>query len=106
MLKSESKIDHTKIGFGDSLNMRFPRQLLTNENGIAGLQELIETYFILGGFNVQVNTVGSEVLRDAQLHPDQYPDLIVRVSGYSAYFSQLGREIQDDIIDRVEFYCH
>nr|MDO8084247.1 pyruvate formate lyase family protein [Candidatus Sigynarchaeum springense] len=105
MLKSEAKIDHTKIGFGDSLNMRFPQHLLMHENGIRGLQALIETYFKMGGFHVQVNMAGTDVLRDAQTHPDQYPDLIVRVSGYSAYFSQLGRDIQDDIIARVEFSC-
>jgi len=66
------------------------------------LQALIETYFKLGGFHVQVNAVSTELLRDAQAHPEQYSDLIVRVSGYSAYFTQLGRELQDDIINRVD----
>lgn len=52
VLKSETKIDHTRIGFGDSLNMRFPMHLLTTEKCIQSMQVLIYTYFKLGGFHV------------------------------------------------------
>jgi formate C-acetyltransferase len=47
--------------------------------------------------------MGTDLLRDAQIHPENYEDLIIRVSGYAAYFTRLGKEIQDDIIDRIEF---
>jgi len=100
---SVAKIDHVKIGYGDSLNMRFPNYIVQSENKLDIFKSLIESYFEKGGMHVQVNTMGSECLRDAQVHPENYSDLIVRVSGYAAYFTRLGKEIQDDIIDRCEF---
>jgi len=102
-INSLAKIDHTKIGFGDSLNMRFPKYLLNSNKGVESLEALIQTYFEKGGFHIQFNTIGTETLRDAKEHPEKYEDLIVRVSGYSAYFTRLGKEIQDDIIERTEF---
>lgn len=102
-LNSVAKIDHTKIGFGNSLNMKFPRYFLETEKGLDTLKTLILSYFDMGGYHVQFNMVGAETLRDAQKHPEDYEDLIVRVSGYSAYFTRLGRKIQDDIIERTEF---
>ena len=99
---SVAKIDHIKLGFGSSLNMRFPNFILKPEN-IDIFKTLVESYFEKGGTHVQVNTMGSECLRDAQTHPENYKDLIVRVSGYAAYFTRLGKEIQDDIIERCEF---
>ncbi|MHA1147700.1 MAG: glycyl radical protein [Promethearchaeota archaeon] len=103
MFNSVAKLDHTKVGYGDSLNVRLPNYLVISEDNREIFRQLIETYFDLGGFHVQVNTQGSEVLRDAQQHPELYSDLIIRVSGYAAYFTRLGKEIQDDIIDRIEF---
>lgn len=102
-INSLAKIDHTKIGYGDSLNMKFPKYLLDSDKGIESLETLILTYFEKGGFHIQFNVTGAEILKDAQKHPEKYEDLIVRVSGYSAYFTRLGKEIQDDIIKRTEF---
>ncbi|HUY01417.1 MAG TPA: pyruvate formate lyase family protein [Candidatus Deferrimicrobium sp.] len=102
-LNSLSKIDHTQIGFGNSLNMKFPGNFLNTEKGIETLETLILTYFDMGGYHVQFNVIGTDTLRDAQLHPENYEDLIVRVSGYAAYFTQLGKQIQEDIIERTEF---
>ena len=102
-LNSVAKIDHTDVGYGDSLNMRFPPFLTDNEKGLETFKNLFETYFEKGGMHLQVNNMGTDTLKDAQLHPENYPDLIVRVSGYSAYFTRLGRAIQDDLIDRIEF---
>lgn len=99
---SVAKIDHVKLGFGSSLNMRFPNFILKPDK-IDIFKALVESYFEKGGTHVQVNTMGSECLRDAQVHPENYQDLIVRVSGYAAYFTRLGKEIQDDIINRCEF---
>lgn len=102
-IKSIAKVDHTKIGYGDAFNMKFPLNMLNTQKGMESLENLIKTYFDLGGFHVQFNIIGTETLLDAQNNPEQYADLIVRVSGYSAYFTRLGKAIQDDLIDRVEF---
>ena len=67
------------------------------------LADLISTYLVdLEGTHVQFNIIDNEKLRDAQKHPEKYRDLIVRVSGYSAYFTELSPQVQQDIIDRSE----
>ena len=102
-LNSLARIDHTHIGYGNSLNMRLPVGVLKSEKGIESVAHLVHAYFHKGGFHVQFNAVDSATLRAAQARPQDYADLIVRVSGYSAYFTRLGRRIQDDIIGRTEF---
>lgn len=87
--------------------MRLPVGLLKTDKGVDSAAHLVRAYFNKGGFHVQFNTADSATLRAAQRDPDRYADLIVRVSGYSAYFARLGRRIQDDIIGRTEFSsCH
>ncbi len=103
MLNSLAKIDHSKIGYGDSLNMRVPHYFVSSDKSLENFEHLIDTYFEKGGMHIQANTMGTELLKDAQTHPENYEDLIVRVSGYAAYFTRLGKEIQEDIIERVEF---
>jgi len=102
-LNSVAKIDHTKIGFGNSLNMKFPLAYLQSEKGLETFENLILGYFEQGGYHVQFNVIGADTLRDAQMYPENYADLVVRVSGYAAYFTRLGRKIQEDIIERTEF---
>lgn len=102
-LNSVAKIDHTKAGYGDALNLRLPNFVVTTDNGLEIFKNLVETYFEKGGFHIQINTMGSKCLCEAQLHPENYADLIVRVTGYAAYFTRLGKKIQEDIIDRIEF---
>lgn len=63
---------------------------------------LIKTYMDLGGSHVQFNCVSGETLKDAQAHPDQYKDLVVRVAGFSAFFVHLDKGVQDEIIKRTE----
>jgi len=99
---SLARIDQREIGYGNSLNMRLPVGILKSEKGVESVAHLVRGYFNKGGFHVQFNTVDTETLRAAQENPDAYADLIVRVSGYSAYFTRLGRRIQDDIIERTE----
>jgi len=77
-------------------------KVLATVEGAKKLLSLIKTYFDLGGFHVQFNCVSSETLRQAQLHPEEYRDLIVRVAGFSAFFVHLDREVQDEIIKRTE----
>ena len=101
VLKSAGKMDHVRTG-GTLLNQKFTPQLLENEKGIENLSDLVRSYFTLGGHHIQFNVVNAQTLRDAQAHPDQYRDLIVRVAGYSDYFCDLGKSLQDEIITRTE----
>ena len=101
-MSSLARIDHTHIGYGNSLNMRLPVGILGSDKGVESVAHLVRGYFDKGGFHVQFNTVDTATLRAAQDRPSEYADLIVRVSGYSAYFTRLGRRIQDDIIGRAE----
>lgn len=101
-LNSLARIDQTAIGYGNSLNMRLPLGLLESAKGVDAVASLVRGYFAKGGFHVQFNAVGAATLREAQRRPDDFADLIVRVSGYSAYFTRLGKGIQDDLIARAE----
>ncbi len=102
-MRSASRIPPEKTSSGISLNMRFHPSMLKNDQGVDTLSKMIQTYFDLGGMHIQPNVVSSETLREAQKHPEKYKDLVVKVSGYSAYFCDLGRSIQEDIIARCEF---
>ncbi len=101
VMKSAGKMDHVKTG-GTLLNMKFTPSLVGDENGIEKLARLVRTYFKLGGHHVQFNVVDKETLLQAQAAPQQHRDLIVRVAGYSDYFCDLSRELQDEIIARTE----
>ncbi|MGB9735729.1 MAG: glycyl radical protein [bacterium] len=102
-MKSVAKLPNIKASNGTSLNMRLTPDLLGTKEGIYKTAMLLRTFFTLGGMHVQFNVVSSDMLRDAQKHPEKYMDLIVRVSGYTAYFVDLGKPVQDDIINRIEF---
>jgi trans-4-hydroxy-L-proline dehydratase len=86
---------------GTLLNQRFLPQVLEGDAGLDSLVGLIRTYFRLGGHHIQFNVVGTETLRDAQAHPERYRDLLVRVAGYSDYFVDIGRDVQEEIILRT-----
>jgi pyruvate formate-lyase/glycerol dehydratase family glycyl radical enzyme len=101
VLKSAAKMDHARTG-GTLLNQKFTPQLLKDEAGLDMLVQLVRTYFKLDGHHIQFNVVDADTLRAAQLHPEQYRDLIVRVAGYSDYFCDLGEALQDEIIARTE----
>jgi trans-4-hydroxy-L-proline dehydratase len=101
VLKSAGKMDHVRTG-GTLLNQKFTPQLLDGDKGIDTLAHLVRSYFILGGHHIQFNVVNADTLRQAQKHPEHYRDLIVRVAGYSDYFADLGKSLQDEIIARTE----
>lgn len=98
--RSLGKMDQVRTG-GTLLNQRFLPQLLDGEAGIEHLTALVRSYFRMGGHHIQFNVVGTETLRDAQAHPDRYRDLLVRVAGYSDYFVDIGRDLQEEIISRT-----
>ncbi|HSD84784.1 MAG TPA: trans-4-hydroxy-L-proline dehydratase [Anaerolineae bacterium] len=101
VLKSAAKLDHVRTG-GTLLNQKFTPQLLHDEAGLDGLVQLVRTYFKLDGHHIQFNVVDAVTLHAAQEHPEQHRDLIVRVAGYSDYFCDLGKALQDEIIARTE----
>ncbi len=100
VLKSAAKIDHLKTG-GTLLNQKFLPDLLKEEKGLQSLVHLIRSYFKMDGHHVQFNVVSEETLRDAQKHPENHQDLIVRVAGYSDYFVDLTLALQEEIIHRT-----
>ena len=101
VIKSASKIDHLKTG-GTLLNQKFTPEFFEDDEAITKITKLIRSYFRLDGHHIQFNVVSADTLRDAQQHPENYRDLIVRVAGYSDYFNDLGTDLQDEIIRRTE----
>ncbi|HHY12705.1 MAG TPA: glycyl radical protein [Firmicutes bacterium] len=101
VIKSCSKMDHVKTG-GTLLNQKFSPRLLEGQEGIDNLAHLVRAYFRLGAHHIQFNVISADTLRDAQKHPEKYRDLIVRVAGYSDYFCDLTKALQDEIIARTE----
>jgi formate C-acetyltransferase len=101
VIKSVGKMDHIRTG-GTLLNQKFTPQLFADDEGLADLGHLVRSYFRMDGHHIQFNVVTSDTLRDAQKQPEKYRDLIVRVAGYSDYFVDCGRELQDEIIKRTE----
>lgn len=101
VLKSAAKIDHLRTG-GTLLNQKFSPDFFENDESIRRLTALIRSYFKMDGHHIQFNVVSAKTLRDAQKHPENYRDLIVRVAGYSDYFNDLGENLQNEIIRRTE----
>ena len=101
VLKSVSKVNHEVHTSGTLLNMRLDPTSVEGDLGLKRISQIIRTFVDLNIYHIQFNVVSSEVLRCAQEKPEDYKSLIVRVAGYSAYFTELCREMQDDIIHRT-----
>jgi len=101
VLNSAAKIDHIKTG-GTLLNQKFTPSFFKDELSIKKVSSLIRSYFRMDGHHIQFNVIDASTLREAQKHPENYKDLIVRVAGYSDYFNDLGEELQNEIIRRTE----
>ncbi len=103
VMRSASKLDYRCLDGGVSLNQKFTPSVLAGPEGTRNLSSLVNAYFAMGGQHVQFNVVDRATLLDAQENPSRYPGLMVRVSGYSAHFVHLSREMQDEIINRTEY---
>ncbi len=101
VIKSASKFDHLKTG-GTLLNQKFTPEFFENDDAIEKVGKLVRTYFRMDGHHIQFNVVSAATLREAQKHPENYADLIVRVAGYSDYYNDLTPELQEEIIKRTE----
>jgi pyruvate formate-lyase/glycerol dehydratase family glycyl radical enzyme len=101
-VNSVSCLDHHIASNGTLFNQKFHPSAMEGESGLNNLAALVRAFFDQKGMHVQFNVVSREKLIDAQNHPENYKDLVVRVAGYSAHFTSLDRLIQDDIIARTE----
>lgn len=102
VIRSAARLDHREASNGTLLNIKLSPQSVAGASGLENLVALIGTYFQLGGQHVQFNVIDSAILRDAQQHPEQYGDLVVRVAGFSVLFTTIDRVLQEDIIERTE----
>lgn len=100
--KSVAKLDHARIGNGIILNWKFSPGSVSGDTGRENLMHLMDVYFDEGGMQSQFSIVGKETMICAQKKPEDYQDLLVRIAGYSAYFVDLSKELQDDLIGRTE----
>lgn len=100
---SVAKLDHFIASNGTLYNMKFSPSAVAGDEGLGRFAALIRGFFDKKGGHVQFNVVDRQTLLDAQAHPEQHKDLIVRVAGYSAQFIALDKSVQDDIIARTEF---
>jgi formate C-acetyltransferase len=102
VFNSSACYDQSHFLGGIALNIRMHPSVLSNDEGVRKLEAVTKEYFRNGGMEVQYNVVDTETLRAAQERPEDYRDLVVRIAGYSAYFVELGRDLQNDIIARNE----
>ena len=102
VLKSLSKLDNILLTNGSLLNVKLSPSTLKDDKGINNFVNFIYAYMKLKLTHIQFNVVGVETLKKAQLEPEKYNNLVVRVAGYSAFFNELNKKIQDDIIQRTE----
>ncbi|MEW5949408.1 MAG: pyruvate formate lyase family protein [Thermodesulfobacteriota bacterium] len=94
-----ARLDHTKIADGHALNLKYTPSTTT----LSRFADTIEAFFKMGGLQVQFNIIDRKTLEDARKYPEKYPDLFVRVSGYTAYFRDLNPHMQQEIITRAEY---
>lgn len=101
VIRSAAKMDHLRTG-GTLLNQKFLPSAIESKGGLEKLGALVRAYFRMDGHHIQFNVVEKALLLEAQGNPDEFKDLIVRVAGYSDYFNNLDRALQDEIIERTE----
>jgi formate C-acetyltransferase len=101
LLETVNKLDFTQTPNGSVLDVRLHPSSVRGEAGLAAMVALVRTFFARGGFALQFNIVDSATLLAAQRQPEAHATLLVRVAGYSAYFVNLTREMQDHLIAQV-----
>lgn len=99
---SVTKVDHSKATNGTLLNWKFPPECVAGIEGRENLVGFIDTYFAKKAMHCQFNIMSTEMMKAAVKKPENYKDMLVRVAGYSAYFVELGKPLQMDLINRTE----
>jgi len=102
VFRSVCRIDHRRCPNGVIFNQKINPAVISTPEGMKKFIELIRTYIKMGGGHIQFNIVSADTLRDAQKHPEKHRGLVVRVAGYSAFFHEIHRDVQDSIIARTE----
>lgn len=100
---STTSWEHSPMLGGLAYNMKFSRRFFDTPKGVEALRDLVLTFLRRGGFETQINVVDAETLKEARQHPDEHRDLVVRIGGYTDYFTRLSPEMQDEVILRTEF---
>lgn len=103
VLKSVGKIDGAEVDGGMLLNIKFDPSAISGEDGLERFVSYIKSFMDLGLYHIQFNVIDRETLEDARANPQDYKTLLVRVSGYSAYFVEISKPLQDDLIGRTAF---
>lgn len=101
LLKSVSHIPHARYTQGTQLNMKLEPEILAGDTGMAHMVSMLKTLCTLDVYHAQFNVIDRETLLEAQEHPAEHRDLLIRVAGYTAFFIELGKEVQDEIIGRT-----
>ena len=104
LANSVTKVDHSIATNGTLLNMKFPQEAVAGTEGRDNLISFIDEYLAKGAMHVQFNIMSADTMRAAQKKPENYKDMLVRVAGYSAYFVDLGKALQKDLIQRTELH--
>lgn len=103
LIQSEGKLPSIWFQKGSIFNMRLSGNTLTSEGGRNRVLALVKTHFLNNQYHIQFNVLDDETLVDAQQNPEEYRDLMVRIAGYSAFFTPLNKELQNDVIERMKF---
>lgn len=103
VIRSFTKPDFTESINGGPLTMEFASSMFGDEQSVSKVAALVKTYIDMGGHQLQLNAVNTELLKDAQVHPENHRQLVVRVWGWSAYFVELDKEYQDHILRRQQY---
>ena len=104
LANSVGKVDHSMAPNGTLLNVKFPENAVSGQEGRDNLISFVDAYLANEPMHIQFNIMSSETMRAAQRTPDEYRDMLVRVAGYSAYFVELGEALQNDLIQRTELH--
>ena len=100
---SSTKWEHHELIGGVAVNMKFSKSTL-GKDSLNVMQSLIKAYMLRGGFEIQINVTDKELLEKARQKPEEYRDLVVRIGGYSDYFTRLSPEMQQEVILRTEHH--
>jgi len=98
---SSTSWEHWPFIGGVAVNMKFSKSLFTKDS-LTVLKSIVRTYLSRGGFELQINVTDRETLERARACPAEYEDLVVRIGGYSDYFTKIGKNMQDEVILRTE----
>ena len=101
LVNSVTSLEHSRLSGACAFNLKLDPGLMRGATGSRNLQALLKTYIERGGCQIQVNLVDHGTLLEAQQHPERHLNLIVRVAGYSEYFTSLDRRLQDEVIRRT-----